>query len=534
MARIRKAPPDDGPAPTLWRIGAYIRLSREDGNGVSESVVNQLNIIRDAIPRLFRGEPHVLVDTYIDDGTSGTSDTERADFQRMTEDVCAGRINCVIVKNLSRAFRNSAHQGRFLEEFLPLYNTRFLSLYEPEIDTLLDPEAVHGLEVSITGFMNEQYAYKTSLDVRRTFRYKRENGAFIGAFAPYGYEKSPADKNRLEIDESAARVVRDMFTWFVRDGLSKAGIARRLNALGVPNPTAYKRARGLRYENPQAKDSDGAWNAGTVARMLRDPLYIGTLRQGRQRVISYKVHRRTAVPERDWFVVEHAVPPIVDEALFQAAQDLHRRDTRTPPGSGQLHLFSGLVRCADCGGAMRRTTAKQFAYYVCRTAGCTRHSVREDRLTRQVLAAVRREIAGLGDLDAFAAELASAPAGHSARTRLDDLIAERETALAKAEDLLDGLYLDWKSGDITQAQHQRMTLRVRTRADALQAGLTQLRAEREAAGDADGLHPELAEFLAGKNVRTLSRGLLVTLVEEVRVHENGDLDLVFRFAPGLA
>ena len=174
MARIRKA--DAGGRrehEMIWRVGKYIRLSREDGNVISESVVNQNQILSDEIPAFFADTPYEVTDTYIDDGTSGTTDMERQDFQRMVEDVKCGRINCIIVKNLSRAFRNSANQGRFLEEFIPLYNTRFISLYQPRIDTFLDPEIVHSLEVGITGFMNEQYAYKTSADVRRTFRHKR-------------------------------------------------------------------------------------------------------------------------------------------------------------------------------------------------------------------------------------------------------------------------------------------------------------------------------------------------------------------------
>ena len=134
MARIRRtSDPRANSTQAIWKIGKYIRLSRDDGNVVSESVVNQ---------------------------TSGTTDLERRDFQRMIGDMKSGRINCIIVKNLSRAFRNSANQGHFLEEFIPLYNTRFISLYQPRIDTFLDPEVVHSLEGSITGFMNEQYAYK--------------------------------------------------------------------------------------------------------------------------------------------------------------------------------------------------------------------------------------------------------------------------------------------------------------------------------------------------------------------------------------
>ena len=224
---------------------------------VSESVVNQNRILDDELHGFFAPGTDAVVDTYVDDGTSGTTDAERADFQRMAADIRSGRINCVVVKNLSRAFRNSANQGRFLEEFIPLYRTRFISLYEPRLDTLFNPEAVHSLEVGLTGFLNEQYAYKTSADVRRTFRHKREKGEFIGAFAPYGYAKDPENRNRLVVDQAAAAVVRDIFYWFVREGLSRQGIARRLNGLGIPNPTAYKRGCGLRYENPHAGGGGG-------------------------------------------------------------------------------------------------------------------------------------------------------------------------------------------------------------------------------------------------------------------------------------
>lgn len=288
MARIRnRNSADFQDREALWKVGKYIRLSREDGNAVSESIVNQNNILDDEIPHFFEDGRYEVVDTYIDDGTSGTTDQEREDFQRMVQDIRAGRINCIIVKNLSRAFRNSANQGRFLEEFIPLYDTRFISLYEPRIDTFLNPEVVHSLEVGIVGFINEQYAYKTSKDVRRTFRHKREKGEFIGAFAPYGYTKASEDRNRLQVDDEAAQVVREIFSWYVGLGMSKAGIVKRLNELGIPNPTAYKRLHGLRYENPHANQNDGLWSQSSVSRILQNPLYIGTMRQGRQKVISY-------------------------------------------------------------------------------------------------------------------------------------------------------------------------------------------------------------------------------------------------------
>ncbi len=538
MARIRK-PHESQTAPqqTVWKVGKYIRLSRDDGAVVSESVVNQDKILQDELSGFFEDGLYEVVDTYIDDGTSGTTDLERQDFQRMVQDVKRGRINCVIVKNLSRAFRNSANQGRFLEEFIPLYNTRFISLYQPRLDTFLDPEIVHSLEVSITGFLNEQYAYKTSVDVRRTFQHKRERGEFIGAFAPYGYRKDPENKNALLIDEEAARTVRDMFGWFVLEGMSKAGIAKRLNGYGIPNPAAYKRAKGLRYENPHCRHNDGLWSPSTVSRMLQDPLYIGVLRQGRQKVISYKIHRRISVPEQNWFVVENAVPAIIDRETFQAAQALHQRDTRAAPGKGEVYLFSGLLRCAGCGKSMARHTAKGLVYYQCRTrrdkskTSCAKHSIRLDAVEETVLAAIQRQIDLVGSLDQLIGELNRAPAPPSETLRLATLLERRSSELEKAADTLDGLYVDWKNGEISHEQYLRMKLRLEEQYQRLQETIVRVQSECDAASQPSGaVHPDLAAFLTRRNITGLSRGLLTTLVKVIFVHEDKSIDIEFSFA----
>ena len=170
--------PQTGP----WRVAAYIRLSREDGNDESLSVVNQKKIIAEFLAASFQGE-YILCGQYVDDGVSGT-DYDRPEFQRMLQDIRTGRINCVVCKNLSRAFRNYSDQGYFLESFFPLHGTRFIALGEPRVDSFLNPEMIHGLEIPISGLMNDRYAAKTSSDIRRTFDTKRRRGEFIGACAP--------------------------------------------------------------------------------------------------------------------------------------------------------------------------------------------------------------------------------------------------------------------------------------------------------------------------------------------------------------
>ena len=511
----------------FWRIGRYIRLSREDGGEVSESVLNQDRILAEAIPQRFEAGTYEVVGDYIDDGRSGTTDRERAEFQRMVRDVKEGRINCIIVKNLSRAFRNSADQGRFLEEFIPLYRTRFISLYQPAIDTFLDPEAVHGLEVGITGFMNEQYAYKTSVDVRRTFRSKMESGAFIGAFAPYGYAKDPRDKNALIVDEDAAQTVRAIFLWFVRDGLSKAGIAARLNALGVPNPTAYKRAKGIPYHNPGAAGDGTAWCGATVRRILTDEIYAGTMRQGRQRVVSYKVHKRVALPPEEWITVEHAVPALIGQDLFAQASALNRRDVRTPPGGQKPYLFSGFLRCAECGGALTRKTARGHVYYACRGGECSpAPSIREDRLERAVLAAIRT----LSRLPAPATELAervrAAPGARG--DGLPALYEQKRAERRRACGVLDGLYCDWRSGEITEEQYRRLKERLEEQSRVLEEQLSRIARERDEAERAARGNPELAAFLDRGELLCLSRSLLAALVGGIGLHADGTVAIDFR------
>lgn len=538
MARIRRnrAEKDAAAVLRVWKVGKYIRLSRDDGNCESESITNQRKILDEQLPGYF-SDDYEIVDEYIDDGRTGTSDDTRPEFLRLAEDVRRGRINCIVTKNLSRAFRNSANQGKFLEEFIPLYNTRFISLYEPRIDTFLNPEVVHSLEVSITGFMNEQYAYKTSVDVRRTFDTKRKKGEFIGAFAPYGLMKRPDDKNRLMIDEQAAEVVRDIFHWFVNEGMSKNGITRRLNELGIPNPAVYKRQKGLRFCNPQLERNDGLWNEKTVRDILLNQMYIGNMVQGRQKVISYKVHDRVRTDEKDWYIVENTHEAIIDRATFDKAQSLHQRDTRVPPNRKKVYLFSGFVRCADCKKAMTRKVAKNNVYYCCATysrqskTACTKHTVREEVLEKTVLIAIQKQIALVADLTEIIEEIQNAPVMHAASKRIDRLLASKQKELEKLTVVTDNLYMDWRTGEIDKAEYRRIKEKMETQFAQVQQVIANLQKEKEVLtkGTRENA-PYLATFLTYQNIAHLERGILVELVRAIDVHKNGQITIEFAFA----
>lgn len=520
----------------VWKVGKYIRLSRDDGNNESESIVNQRKILDEKIPEYFEDD-YEIIDEYIDDGRTGTSDDTRPAFLRLVEDVKHGRINCIVTKNLSRAFRNSANQGKFLEEFIPLYHTRFISLYEPHIDTFLNPEIVHSLEVSITGFINEQYAYKTSQDVRRTFDTKRKKGEFIGAFAPYGYQKKPDDKNSFMIDEEAAEVVRDIYHWFVNEGMSKMGITRRLNELGIPNPSTYKRKKGLHYENPRLHNSTGLWGVKTVREILLNEMYIGNMVQGRQKVVSYKVHNRIATGEEDWYIVRNTHEPIIDRETFEKAQRIHEKDTRISPGKRKLYLFSGFLRCADCNQSMTRHVSKGYAYYHCTTytrklkSLCSKHTIREDAVERAVLLAIQKQIALVDDLSTIIEEISNAPTRNTESKRIDHLLYMKQKELEKLSSITDTLYMDWRGGEISREEYKRMKEKYSVQIEQLQAVITKLEEEKETL--TNGIQkdePYFMTFLKHKNITHLERGILVELVDQIYVHEGGALTIVFRFA----
>ncbi|MDR0287994.1 MAG: recombinase family protein, partial [Clostridiales bacterium] len=233
MPRVRKA--IQAAIAKVWKIGIYIRLSREDkeedrvgrkhiGQNVdtdaSGSIIEQDKILTEWVEDYFREEKYEIVDYFVDDGLTGTDDT-RDDFRRLMEYVEDGRVNCIVVKTLSRAFRNYADQGRYLEQVFPRLGVRFISSGNPFVDSYANPDAINnGMEIPINGLMNDRFAAKTSADIRRTFDAKRRRGEFIGGFAPYGYVKDPQDKNSIIIDPEAAAVVRDIFNWFVNDGMS--------------------------------------------------------------------------------------------------------------------------------------------------------------------------------------------------------------------------------------------------------------------------------------------------------------------------
>ena len=506
--------------------------------GASRSIVEQDKILTKWVEDYFHEDSHEVVDYFCDDGLTGTDDA-RDEFQRLMEFAQGGRINCIVVKTLSRAFRNYADQGRYLEQVFPRLGVRFISIGNPFVDSYHDPDAIlGGLEIPINGLMNDRFAAKTSADIRRTFDAKRKNGEFIGSFAPYGYRKDPRDKNSLVVDEEAAQHVRDIFHWFVAEGMSRRGIAMRLNELGVPNPTAYKqRVQRLNYQNPGAKGNDERWSANSVLGILSNEMYIGNMVQGRHRIISYKVHNQIKVPEEEWYIVPNTHEAIVSQDLFRQAQLLRTRNTRTAPGKRENYLFSGLLRCSDCNKAMSRKTSKRLVYYHCRTVldkgmgACIKRSIREETLIQAVYDAIRLQIDLVQSLSDTLTAIQERPAAKTGSSRLNAMLALRQKELDRIDKAMESLYLDWKSGDITKEDYIRMRASFDEKTGALRVAVENIQEEMGTLVTSTGADdPYLTTFLNHKNIRELNRGIVVALIDAIYVHADGWVTIDFAFA----
>ena len=521
-----------------WRLGKYIRLSKEDllrGRDESNSVINQRRLL-EQYHQTHLDEFHdgTEQDVYVDDGKTGT-DTDREDFQRLLADVYSGRINCVIVKDLSRLSRNYTDAGNLIENLFVRLNVRFISLAEG-VDSYRNPDSVSNIIVPITNVMNDQYCYQTSKKIRQVFDMKRRNGEFIGSYAPYGYVKDPNDKHALLVDPEAAEVVKSIFALFL-SGMNKRGITYYLNDHGTLCPTAYKQQQGLKYNAPNAQGNP-MWSTITIDTILKNRVYVGDMVQGRQRVKSYKIHIQEKVPEEKWFIVENTHEAIIDRETFAKVQSLLKRDTRTAPKAKQLYLFSGFLKCADCGRAMSRIASKGiYVYYQCGTykslskKACTMHSIKSDRLEAGVLFAIQQQVHLAITYSELVARINSAPLKKSKSKRLEDTIAAKEKELAKIMRYKQALYQDWKDGEITRNDYRHMSEDYEQQIESLTRIMQTLTAEQEQLENGvDAESPCLTAFLKYRNIDKLTREILGELIDHIKVYEGGNISVKFKYA----
>ena len=389
----------------IEKVGVYCRLSNEDRfkqNKLddSNSIVNQKSMcIKYAKEKNWN-----IIDIYSDDDFSGAG-TYRPEFERLIADCESGRINIVICKTQSRFSRDMEVIERYLHNKFLEWGVRFISIVD-NADTNIKSNKKSR---QINGLMNEWYLEDLSNNIKRSLKNKREDGQFIGSFAPYGYMKDPDDKHKLIIDPVASEVVKKIFEMYA-NGYGYHKICEYLNNNGIVPRTIYKRQKGSKFVCYGANMDTLKWRPDSIAQLLRQEVYIGNLVQGRKTSLSYKIHKFRNVEKENWCKIEGTHEAIIDMDTWNIVQK-RLGDHQTPIKNGEIHFFTRKVYCSCCEKSFQRNvyhvkgedTGKR-AYLQCRghkrLHECNNNkAIRIDELENIVLNAIKDLLTEFYDKD---------------------------------------------------------------------------------------------------------------------------------------
>lgn len=350
----------------IEKVGVYCRLSDEDRdklnkNDDSDSIVNQRSMcLKYALQFGWN-----VVDIYSDDDFSGAG-TYRPDFERLIKDCESGKINLVLCKSQSRFSRDMEVIERYLHNKFIEWGVRFVSIVD-NADTNIESNKKSR---QINGLINEWYLDDLSTNIKKSLKNKREDGLFMGSFAPYGYDRSEEDKHKLVIDPVAAEVVKKIFKMY-RDGNGYHKICEYLNSNNIPPRAVYKKQKGSKFVCSNCDYKNVRWNPDTIAQMLRNEFYIGNLVQGKVTSMGYKVHKFKKVAEKDWCRIENSHEAIIDMETWNKVQNrlgTHSKSIKT----GEVHYLSRRVYCKECNKSFMRNVYNvadgKRAYLQCKGA----------------------------------------------------------------------------------------------------------------------------------------------------------------------
>lgn len=523
----------------LFLAAMYLRLSRddEDRDGSMKTESNSIGSQRELIRTFIREQSDIeLYDIYVDDGFSG-SNFDRPEFKRMISDIKAGRVNCVIVKDLSRFGRDYIESGRYIQKTFPALGVRFIALTD-HYDSSLADTGESSIVLPVKNFINDSYCRDISTKVKSQLEVKRKNGECIAPFAVYGYLKSEADRNRLVIDEYAAENVRKIFEWKI-EGIAVSEIANTLNRLGILSPKEYKKSLGLHYNGGFSSTGTALWSSTTVKRILTNEVYLGHLVQGKTEKINYKVKKNTEKPKEEWVKVENTHEPIVSEDDFFIVQNLLKTDGRKSMDTGNASPFMGLLFCGDCGEQMVRRVNRYKdtvkVYYICSTKnrgdGCSRHSIEEQTLKDIVAESVRHYANTFLKEKQLFERSVQFETNFESVSRYDKEIERLKKEQDKYYKLCSGLYEDLSSGIITKEEFERLHGGFGQKAKELEEAMKkqeQLIKEMFKKGVLSA--GRLKTFQDCVEVKEIDRRSLCSMVKRIEVYENRQIEIEFYFS----
>lgn len=517
----------------IFNTAIYMRLSKEDGDkSESDSITNQRNFIKEYLKDI---SGICIASERVDDGYSGVN-FDRPAFQLMLHDINEGSINCVVVKDLSRFGRNYIEAGRYIERLFPFLGVRFIAIND-NYDSAGEVNLADSIIIPFKNLMNDEYAKDISIKIRSHLDIKRKNGEFTGSFVTYGYMKSKDEKNKLIVDDYASKVVQDIFQWKL-SGMSSQGIAIKLNQLGILSPMEYKEDMGLNYSTSFKLGQQAKWTATAIRRILQNEIYVGTLEQGKESTINYKIKTRIKKSKDAWIRCENSHEPIIDNSDFNTVKHLLEADTRISPNEKEVYLLSGILKCGDCQQNMIRksvpTGQKKYIYYICSTnkAGncCTGHRINNTYLEEAVRYSLKLQIEQGMDWEKTLVFLQTIVVQKENVGKISERIDKKQDEIAKYENFMAFLYEDFITGIINREEYDGLKENYKQKLqDAKEASFLLYRELSDIQNNSTHNNLQAQQIDKVNNMKTIDRKFVVTVIDHITIFEGSRIEIVLKF-----
>ena len=509
-----------------YKVGGYLRLSREDGDKEeSDSIGSQRSIIEEKVKQL--GEEFELYDFYIDDGYTGLN-TDRPSFQRMLEDIERKKINCIITKELSRLSRNNFEANYLLEIYFLENNIRYISILD-NVDTY--KKNSNNDIIQFKTLINDWYSKDISRKVKSGVWARKEQGLFVGAKAPYGYMKDENNKNKLIVNKEEAKIVKRIFQMY-DSGSTMGQIAKKLQDEKVYCPSY----------NGFEKNKNGiyGWNYSTISKILKNEFYLGNTVYGKVINLSYKSKKVKFVPREEWKVVANTHKAIISKELFDSVQKKIKLSQKAKTHK-HTWILNGIVTCKECGEPMQlkvkyrkdKKTISFMRLYCSSSLHKKGYCVRKHRginlqsVTQIVVSDLNKKVKNIVSCEDVS-ELLEKYYKDKDNTEDERELKETMKQLEKTNKMVSSIYLDYKNGVIQEVDFKTMYNQEIAKRDNLNEKIDKIRGKiNNNMKISDNQFKKVAKKVS--NVKNWSKEQLADVIESVEIDNNDNIYINYKY-----
>lgn len=522
-----------------WLVGIYTRRSFDDNEDKeSNTITNQKEMINSFISK---EKNMTIVDYYVDDGYTGTT-FDRPGFQEMMKDISDGRINTIIVKDLSRLGRNSLEVGKYIEEIFPIYNIRIIAIND-NVDSFKRPESINDLMVPIKNLINESYARDISKKVSSAYYTMASNGKYVAGTSPYGYTFDENDKHHLVVDPDEVEIVRLIFNMALK-GDGRVKITKYLNDHNILCRKEIQRRKKYKLSlEPLEETIKYKWSTSTIGRMLTSEIYIGNLTQLKTKRESFKNHKVINVAKEDWVRFEKTHEPIITKADFDKIQGLIKVNAKRLSNTGErtYSIYNGVLKCADCGRAMYKQEDKrgnrQLSNYFCNTylyiskTYCSSHKIKTDDLNDIVLESVQLQVKLVIELDRSLKRLFFKNNRETVESEYKNNTRIAEIKINNLKNKKIQLYEDWKFNNIDKDEFINQSKLIEEDIKLVEEKLELItKTYRDNIKMIKRNDYWINHYRRNKKIKKLTREVIKELIDVIYITADGNVDIRFKYS----